>query len=74
MLKQKIVKGFELVLHKKRDNLFEKKLLVCKVSGSPFPSGGIQGACNVSKWVGGVEEISSKWCKFSSVEECYSSF
>ncbi len=49
MLKQKVVKGFELVLHRKRNNLLEKRLLVCKVSASPFPSGGIQGACNLSK-------------------------
>ncbi len=43
------MKGFELVLHRKKDNLFERRLLVCKVSASPFPSGDIQGACNVSK-------------------------
>jgi hypothetical protein len=28
---------------------------VCKVSGSSFSRGGIQGAYNFSKWVGGVE-------------------
>jgi hypothetical protein len=48
-LEQEVVKGFELLLHKKRENLFKKRFLVCKVSGSPFPSGGIQGACNFSK-------------------------
>jgi hypothetical protein len=37
LLKQKVLKGFELVLHKKR----ERRFLVCKVSGSSFPSGGI---------------------------------
>jgi hypothetical protein len=43
------VKGFELVLHRKMEILFERRLLVCKVSGSPFPSGGIQGVCNIFK-------------------------
>ncbi len=57
----------------KGENRFETRFLVCKVSGSSFPSGGIQGACNFSKWVGGVEETSSKCCKFLSVEECSSS-
>jgi hypothetical protein len=32
------------------------------MSESPFPSGGIQGAYNFSKLVGGVEETSSKCC------------
>ncbi len=31
-------------------------------------------ACNFSKCVRGVEETSSKCCKFLSVEECSSSF
>jgi hypothetical protein len=39
------------------------------VSGSLFPSGGIQGDCNISKEVGGVEEISSKCCKFFKCEK-----
>jgi hypothetical protein len=38
---------------------------------SSFPSGGIQGAYNFSKWMEGVEETSSKCCKFSSVQECF---
>jgi hypothetical protein len=59
VLKQEIVKGFELVLHTKREIFFEKKVLICKISVSPFPNDGIQGICNISKQVGGVEEISS---------------
>jgi hypothetical protein len=46
-LEQEIVKCFELILHRKRENFFEKRFLVCKVNGSP--SGDIQGACNVFK-------------------------
>jgi hypothetical protein len=61
VLEQKVVKGFELILHRKRENIFESTILICKVSGSPFPSGGIQRNCNISKRMGGVEEISSKW-------------
>jgi hypothetical protein len=49
MLEQEVMKGFEFVLHRKRENLLERMILVYKVSGSPFPSGGIQGTCNVSK-------------------------
>jgi hypothetical protein len=50
VLEQEVVKGFELVLHRKKgENPFETRFLVCKVSGSSFPSGGIQGACNFSK-------------------------
>ncbi len=49
MLKQEVVKGFELVLRTKRENRFEKKVLICKISVSPFPSGDIQGICNISK-------------------------
>jgi hypothetical protein len=49
MLEQGVVKGFVFVLHKKREKFFERKLLVCKVRGCPFPSDGIQGACNVFK-------------------------
>jgi hypothetical protein len=41
------------------------------VNESPFPNGGIQGACNFSKWVRGVKQTSSKHCKFSSVKKCY---
>ncbi len=74
MLEQEVVKGFELVLHRKKERiLLRDGVLVCKVSESSFPSGGIQGAYNFSKWVGGVEETSSRCCKFSSVEECSSS-
>jgi hypothetical protein len=47
---------------------------VCKVNGSSFPSGGIQGACNFSKRVQGVGETFSKCRKFSSVEKCSSNF
>jgi hypothetical protein len=32
------LKGFELVLHRKSENLFERRLLVCKVNASPFPN------------------------------------
>jgi hypothetical protein len=49
VLKQKAVKGFELVLHREKEIFFEKGLLVYKVSGNPFPNGGIQGAYNFSK-------------------------
>ncbi len=75
MLEQEVVKGFELVLHRKKERIILRQgfFLVCKVSGSSFPSGGIQGACNFSKRVGGVEETSLKCCKFLSVEECSSS-
>jgi hypothetical protein len=63
--------------------------LICKVSGSSFPSGGIQRACNFSNveecfsscWEiqrlslrKCVEETSSKCCKFSSVKECFSTW
>jgi hypothetical protein len=36
VLEQKVNKSFELILHKKRENLFERNLLVCKVNGSHF--------------------------------------
>jgi hypothetical protein len=49
MLEQEVVKGFEFILHRKRENLFERKILIYKVNESPFPNGGIQGACNFSK-------------------------
>ncbi len=50
VLEQEVVKGFELVLHRKRERILLKtRLVLCKVSGSSFPSGGIQGACNFSK-------------------------
>jgi hypothetical protein len=70
VLEQEIVKVFYLVLHRKKENIFYKRLSICKVNGSPFPSDSIQGASNVSKRVGGVEEFFSKCCKFSNVEEC----
>ncbi len=74
MLKQEVVKGLELVLHRKKERiLLRDGVLVCKVSESSFPSGGIQGAYNFSKRVGGVEETSSRCCKFSNVQECSSS-
>jgi hypothetical protein len=46
------VKGIELVLRQKKKGekiLLKEGFLVCKVSGSSFPSGGIQGAYNFSK-------------------------
>ncbi len=50
VLEQEVVKGFELVLHRKRERILLKtRFVLCKVSGSSFPSGGIQGACNFSK-------------------------
>jgi hypothetical protein len=50
VLEQKVVKGFELVLHRRNERiLLRNGVLVCKVSGSSFPSGGIQGAYNFSK-------------------------
>ncbi len=50
MLEQEVVKGFELVLHrKKKIILLRDGFLVCKMSGSSFPSGGIEGAYNFSK-------------------------
>jgi hypothetical protein len=50
VLKQEVVKGFELVLHRKKKTiLLRDGFLVCKVSGSSFPSGGIEGAYNFSK-------------------------
>jgi hypothetical protein len=50
VLKQEVVKGFELVLHRKKERiLLRDGVLVCKVSGSSFPGGGIQGAYNFSK-------------------------
>jgi hypothetical protein len=50
VLKQEVMKDFELVLHRKKERILLKEgFLVCKVSGSSFPSGGIQGACNFSK-------------------------
>jgi hypothetical protein len=74
ILEQEVVKGFELVLHRKNERILSiDGILVCKVSGSSFLNGGIQGAYNFSKCVGGVEETSSRCCKFSSVEECSSS-
>jgi hypothetical protein len=41
MFEQEVMKGFELVSHRKRENLFEIMILICKVNGSPFPSGGV---------------------------------
>ncbi len=74
MLEEEVVKGLSLYcIGKKERIVLRQGFLVCKVSGSSFPSGGIQGPCNFSKWVGGVEETSSKCCKFLSVEECSSS-
>jgi hypothetical protein len=50
VLEQEVVKGFELVLHrKKKIILLRDGFLVCKMSGSSFPSGGIEGAYNFSK-------------------------
>jgi hypothetical protein len=50
VLEQKVMKGFELVLHRKNERiLLRDQVLVCKVSGSSSPSGGIQGAYNFSK-------------------------
>jgi hypothetical protein len=50
VLKQEVVKGFELVLHRKTKRiLLRDGFLICKVSGSSFPSGGIQGTYNFSK-------------------------
>ncbi len=64
VLEQEVVKGFELVLHKKKGRILLRiGFLVWNMNGSSFPSGGIRRACNFSKWVGGVEETSSKCCK-----------
>jgi hypothetical protein len=42
VLEQEVVKGFELVLHRKKERiLLRDGVLVCKVSESSFPSGGI---------------------------------
>jgi hypothetical protein len=50
VLEKEVVKGFELILHRKKERILLKdKVLVCKMSGSSFPSGGIQGAYNYSK-------------------------
>jgi hypothetical protein len=50
VLEQKVMKSFELILHRKKEKfLLREGFLVCKVSGSSFPSGGIQGAYNFSK-------------------------
>jgi hypothetical protein len=50
VLKQEVVKGFELVLHRKKERiLLRDGVLICKMGGSSFPSGGIQGAYNFSK-------------------------
>jgi hypothetical protein len=50
VLEKEVVKGFELVLHRKKERILLKdEILVCKVSGSSFPSGDIQGAYNFSK-------------------------
>jgi hypothetical protein len=50
VLEQEVVKGFELVLHRKKERiLLKNRFLVFKMSGSSFPSGGIQGAYNFSK-------------------------
>jgi hypothetical protein len=47
---EQVVKGFELTLHRKKERiLLRDEVLVCKVTGSSFPSGGIQGAYNFSK-------------------------
>jgi len=44
------------------------------VSGSLFPSGGIQGDCNISKEVGGVEEIFQNVVSFSNVKNLFFKF
>jgi hypothetical protein len=50
VLQQEVMKGFELVLHRKKERILLKEgFLVCKVSGSSFPSGGIKGVCNFFK-------------------------
>jgi len=47
---EQVVKGFELVLHRKMDRiLLREGFLVCEMSGSSFSSGDIQGACNFFK-------------------------
>jgi hypothetical protein len=39
VLEQGILKGFEFLLHRKRERIFfERRIFVCKVSGSSFPS------------------------------------
>jgi hypothetical protein len=49
VLEEEVVKGFEFVLHRKKERiLLRKGFLVSKVSGSSFASGNIQGACNFS--------------------------
>jgi hypothetical protein len=51
VLEQEIVKGFlACVALKKNERIFLRDgFLVCKVNGSSFSSGGIQGAYNFSK-------------------------
>jgi hypothetical protein len=52
VLEQEVVKGFELVLHRKKKKeriLLRDGVLVSKMSGSSFPSAGIQGGYNFSK-------------------------
>ncbi len=47
MLEQEVVKGFELILHRKKEKILLKdRALICKVSASSFPNGGIQVAYN----------------------------
>jgi hypothetical protein len=50
VLEQEVVKGFELVLHRKKERILLKKgFLICKMNANSFPSGDIQRACNFSK-------------------------
>jgi hypothetical protein len=47
---EQVVKGFKLVLHRKKDRIFLREgFLVYKMSGGSFPSRDIQGACNFFK-------------------------
>jgi len=75
VLEQEVVKGFELVLHRKKKKIFFERRSFNLQSEWEF----------ISKWwhtrslqffqvMGGVEETSSKCSRISNVEECSSSF
>jgi hypothetical protein len=51
VLEQEVERGFELLLHRKEERTLLKEIffLVCKVSWTSFPNGGIQGNCNFLK-------------------------
>jgi len=74
VLEQEIVKGFELVLHRKRERIFLRDgFLFAKQVGVHFQVVAYKELTTFpSEWEA-WKRFSSRCCKFSSVQECSSS-